>query len=59
LYVPLTVLNSDPRAIFTAASKAQANADLMHAQQRCTNVARRKTGFRGICQETSPNPAPG
>lgn len=29
----LTILRSDPRAIFTAASKAQAIADWMHAQQ--------------------------
>ncbi|MFN3465867.1 MAG: zincin-like metallopeptidase domain-containing protein [Terricaulis sp.] len=29
----LTILKSDPRAIFTAASKAQAIADWMHAQQ--------------------------
>lgn len=29
----LKVLNDDPRAIFTAASKAQAAADWMHAQQ--------------------------
>jgi antirestriction protein ArdC len=29
----LRVLNGDPRAIFTAASKAQAAADWMHAQQ--------------------------
>ncbi|MBI5011346.1 MAG: hypothetical protein HZC06_00515, partial [Methylocystis sp.] len=29
----LTVLKNDPRAIFTAASKAQAAADWMHAQQ--------------------------
>ena len=29
----LTMLRSDPRAIFTAASKAQAIADWMHAQQ--------------------------
>ncbi len=29
----LKVLNDDPRAIFTAASKAQQAADWMHAQQ--------------------------
>jgi antirestriction protein ArdC len=29
----LSILKSDPRAIFTAASKAQAIADWMHAQQ--------------------------
>ena len=29
----LTTLRSDPRAIFTAASKAQAIADWMHSQQ--------------------------
>lgn len=29
----LTILKSDPRAIFTAASNAQAIADWMHAQQ--------------------------
>jgi antirestriction protein ArdC len=29
----LTILKSDPRAIFAAASKAQAIADWMHAQQ--------------------------
>jgi antirestriction protein ArdC len=29
----LEVLKNDPRAIFTAASKAQAAADWMHAQQ--------------------------
>lgn len=29
----LTILKSDPRAIFTAASKAQAIADWMHTQQ--------------------------
>ncbi len=29
----LRVLKDDPRAVFTAASKAQAAADWMHAQQ--------------------------
>jgi len=29
----LTILKSDPRAIFTVASKPQAIADWMHAQQ--------------------------
>ena len=29
----LTILKSDPRAIFTSASKAQTIADWMHAQQ--------------------------
>ena len=33
------VLKNDPRAIFTAASKAQAAADWMHAQQSYANVA--------------------
>ena len=35
----LKVLKSDPRAIFTAASKAQAAADWMHAQQLGANIA--------------------
>jgi antirestriction protein ArdC len=35
----LKVLKSDPRAIFIAASKAQAAADWMHAQQPRANVA--------------------
>ena len=35
----LTVLKNDPRAIFTAASKAQAAADWMHAQQPSASAA--------------------
>lgn len=35
----LRVLKDDPRAIFTAASKAQAAADWMHAQQPASQVA--------------------
>jgi antirestriction protein ArdC len=35
----LEVLKNDPRAIFTAASKAQAAADWMHAQQASANAA--------------------
>jgi antirestriction protein ArdC len=35
----LEVLKSDPRAIFVAASKAQAAADWMHAQQPCAILA--------------------
>jgi antirestriction protein ArdC len=35
----LKVLKNNPRAIFTAASKAQAAADWTHAQQRGANVA--------------------
>lgn len=34
----LTILKSDPRAIFTAASKAQAIADWMHVQQ-CSEIS--------------------
>jgi antirestriction protein ArdC len=32
-------MKNDPRAMFTAASKAQAAADWMHAQQPRANVA--------------------
>lgn len=35
----LKVLKNDPRAIFTAAGKAQAAADWMHAQQPDANTA--------------------
>ena len=34
----LKILKNDPRAIFTAASKAQAAADWMHAQQPSANI---------------------
>jgi antirestriction protein ArdC len=34
----LKVLKNDPRAIFTAASRAQAAADWMHAQQPRANT---------------------
>jgi len=35
----LNALKNNPRAIFTAASQAQAAADWMHAQQPDANVA--------------------
>jgi antirestriction protein ArdC len=35
----LKVMKNDPRAIFTAASKAQAAADWMHAKQPSANAA--------------------
>jgi antirestriction protein ArdC len=44
----LRVLKGDPRAIFTAASKAQAAADWMHAQQPNALATPSEAGFRRI-----------
>ena len=52
----LTALRDDPRAIFTAASQAQAAADWMHARQ--TAAPEQGTPFRASSHDgDAPSPA--